>query len=223
MKRISNKLSRFGLVAAAIFAYAAPASADQINCPVSKVRREITTPLPNGWWNTPLVANLSSTGIVTIGGRKALQCRYGDAGNIQRYAPEGQNCSATPHGFSCVSPGPQTYSTKALDIPQTYLADLDHGAVTSNGADLWFQAETADLLYLVPRNGAKIGVGNRSNRGYDGCRSARMTTNRVSLSDLPVGSYVCMRASEGRVSQFRVNGLSGGSPKTLSIGYTTWR
>jgi hypothetical protein len=223
MKPTSNKLSRFGFIVAALFAYAAPASADQINCPVSNVRKEITTQLPNGWWNTPLVMNLRSTRIISVGGRNALQCRYGAAGDIQRYAPEGQNCTANSRGFSCVNPRPQTYSTKALNIPQTYLFDLDRGAVTPNGADLWFQAETADLLYLVPRNGAKIGVGSRANRGYDGCKTARMTTNRVSIRDVPVGSYVCMQTSEGRVSQFRVNDLSVGSPKTLSIGYITWR
>lgn len=204
------------------------AAAERITCPHSQIRREVTTGLPSGWWNTPIVNSLTEVRVVNIGGKAALQCKYGPAGSIQRYAPAGKNCRAAGRGFECTGGGgsgsnPGTFSTKRLSIPQTYLADLDRGSVSSGGADIWFQAETASLLYIAPRNGAKIGVGNRRNRGYEGCRSARFTGSRVSLRDIPVGSYVCVKTNEGRISQFRVNGLSGGSPKTLDIGYTTWR
>ncbi|WP_169576951.1 hypothetical protein [Sediminimonas qiaohouensis] len=202
------------------------ASAERIECPQSKIRREVTTALPSGWWNTPIVNSLTDVRVITIGGKKALQCLYGPAGSIQRYAPEGATCSTSGGAFECetASAGPQTFTTSALDIPQTYTADLDRGSVgAGNAADIWFQAETADLLYVAPRNGARLGVGDRSNRGYAGCSSARFTRDRVSLRDIPVGSYICVRTNEGRISQFRVNGVTGGSPKTLKIGYTTWR
>ena len=112
-----------------------------------------------------------------------------------------------------------------LDIPQTYLADLDEGAVVNNSsADLWFHAVTAWEMYLEPRNGARFWVGNGSNRGYDGCSSGggSYSTARVPLDDVPVGTYVCVRTNGGRYSQFRVNSLSSGYPKNLKIGYTTW-
>lgn len=123
---------------------------------------------------------------------------------------------------SCPSGAPQTFATAKLNVPQTYQFDLDRGAVQPNGADLWFQAETANRLYLAPRNGALINVGDRSNRGRNGCSGGQFSSSRVPLSDLPVGSYICMRTDEGRVSQFRINGISPGSPKTLRIGFTTW-
>jgi hypothetical protein len=44
----------------------------------------------------------------------------------------------------------------------------------------------------------------------------------VPLAAVPVGSYVCMRTNQGRISQFRMNGISGGYPKVLQMGYTTW-
>ena len=204
----------------------AEAATRTISCPVDKARREVTTALPDGWWSTPIVSSLRSTEVIEIGGRTALQCKYGGAGNIQRYAPERFTCEARPGGFRCASiaaPRPQTFSTGEVNIPQTYLADLDRGRVGSAGADIWFQAETRDLLYLVPRNGAQIGVGDRSNRGYQGCSTARYTSARVSLRDIPVGSYVCVKTNKGRISQFRVNRISGGSPKTLTIGYTTFK
>lgn len=207
------------------FSTEAEAATRTISCPVDKARREVTTALPDGWWSTPIITSLRATKIVEIGGRKALQCDYGPSGKIQRYAPNRSTCEARPGGFRCeirAAAGPRTFSTGEINIPQTYLADLDRGRVGSAGADIWFQAETRDLLYLAPRNGAQIGVGNRSNRGYRGCSRARYTTERVSLRDVPVGSYVCVKTNKGRISQFRVNRISGGSPKTVTIGYTTF-
>ncbi len=212
------------LAAAALFAVTG-AKADTIRCPLDQIRSEVTTPLPGGWWNTPLVFSLRDTRVMNIGGRPALVCDYGPSGTIQREAPS-DNCRAIAGGFECraaASGGAVTHSTGPVELNQTYLVDFDTGRVRQNGADLWFQAETRDLLYLTPVGGAKIGVGDRSNRGRDGCAAARFTTERVSLRDVPVGSYICMMTGEGRVSQFRMNGISGGSPKVLSLGYTTWR
>ena len=184
--------------------------------------------MPSGWWNTPIVNRLQDVRIVTIGGKKALQCRYGSAGMIQRHAPRGATCRVDGRTFICQTRTagggrpPRTFSTGPLDIPQTWTADLDTGRVGRSGADIWFQAETRSLLYITPKNGAKLGVGNRRNRGYDGCAAARYTSSRVSLRDIPVGSYICVKTNGGRISQFRVNAVQGGSPKTLKIGYTTW-
>ncbi len=201
------------------------AHAEFIACPMDQARRTITDPLPGGWWTTPIVDRLSETRVQPIGGKPSLICVYGAAGSVQREAPAGSTCRASGNGFECATAvaAPRTFSTGPIDVPQTYQFDLDRGAVTRDGADFWFQAETASLLYLVPSNGARIGVGDRSNRGAAGCAGARMTGDRVSISDLPVGSYVCARTNEGRITQFRVNAISAGSPKTLSIGYTTWQ
>jgi len=223
-----TRITRLALAAGiGLLATAGSALADSsVSCPLSQARRTITDTLPSGWWTTPTVNRLSETKVQSIGGDPALICVYGSSGSVQRKAPAGETCTAVSGGFRCVSArpaGPRTFSTGPLSVRQTFLFDLDRGRVAKPGADIWFQAETRDLLYLVPRNGAKIGVGNRSNRGLAGCRSARMSANRVSLRDIPVGSYVCVKTNEGRISQFRVNGLSSGSPKTLSLGYTTWQ
>ncbi len=221
----SLPLSRSLFLGAAL-ALLAPleAAAARIDCPLPQVRREITTALPSGWWNTPIVNSLTGTRVQAIAGRPALICEYGPAGTVQRYAPASQSCRAVAGGFDCQSAAPRTFSTMSLDIPQTWTADLDRGSVGARGeADIWFEAETRDLLYITPRNGAVLGVGDRSNRGYSGCSAARYSSARVSLRDIPVGSYVCVRTNENRFSQFRVNAISAGSPKTLSIGYTTWQ
>lgn len=138
---------------AAVAAPAAPAQAETITCPHSQIRREVTTALPGGWWNTPIVNSLTEARVTNIGGRAALQCIYGPAGSIQRYAPDGATCRVSGRQFECNSgsasgSGARTFSTGPLDIPQTSTADLDRGAVgRGSGVDIWFQAETAELLY----------------------------------------------------------------------------
>lgn len=234
MKKVSLGIAGAG---AALVVIAAPAiaGAAEINCPASQVRREITTPLPGGWWNTPIVNSLTNTAVVNIGGTPALQCQYGPAGSIQRNAPPGLSCSARPGGFSCHPMGPPpplppppmpippTFSTGPVELPQTYMVNFDNGAVSGgSGADLWFQAVDPTHMYLTPRHGAKMAVGDRSNRGFAGCRTAAFSPASVPLSAVPVGSYVCMKTNAGRISQFRVNGLTAGYPKTLQLGYTTW-
>lgn len=109
-------------------------------------------------------------------------------------------------------------------VNQTWQFDLDQGTVGSSpGADVWFQAQTATQLFLTPVNGALLAVGNKSNRGYAGCSTENFSGNKVPLATVPVGSYICALTSNGRVSQFRINGLSPGSPKKLTIGYATWQ
>lgn len=119
---------------------------------------------------------------------------------------------------------PVTYSTGGIDIPQTWVADLDEGGLTSERTgDLWFEAATSTRKYITPRNGASIAVGDRTNRGFLGCSNAEYSYDRVPVRAIPVGSYICVRTSEGRVSQFRMNDYAAGSPASLSIGYTTWQ
>lgn len=217
-------------IAALVSAAPAVASAMEINCPATQVRREITTPLPGGWWNTPIVNSLTSTAVVNIGGTPALQCLYGPAGSIQRNAPPGMTCTARPAGFTCLPPlppppppAPSTFSTGPVSLPQTYLVNFDNGVVGGGGgADLWFHAVTPALMFLQPQNGARIAVGDRSNRGYAGCRTEAFSAAAVPLAAVPVGSYVCMKTNAGRISQFRVNGINPGYPKVLQLGYTTW-
>ena len=217
----------FGAIAVtALTAASARAAAIYVDCPLTQARREITTPLPADWWTTPVVNSLSETKVANIGGEPALMCIYGSSGSVQMKAPAGMTCSASGAGFSCTSPGvvaPVTYSTGPIILKQTYLADLDNNSGNNAQADIWFQAKTATKLFITPRNGAKIAVGDRSNRGFAGCSVASYSSDSVKLNQIPVGSYICVKTNQGRISQFRMNDISGGSPKVLKLGYTTWQ
>jgi hypothetical protein len=117
----------------------------------------------------------------------------------------------------------QTHSTGLLNIPQTFLFDLDEGAIGQGpSADFQFQAQTATQLFITPRNGAQLAVGNKTNRGYDGCANENFSPVKVPLATLAVGNYICALTADGRIAQFRINAITGTTPKTLKIGYTTW-
>ncbi len=133
---------------------------------------------------------------------------------------------ATKTGFTCRAPAssaPQTFKTGPINIPQTYLADLDYGVVRSQGADIWFQAKTATKRYITPRNGAKIAVAGNRSVNLAGCKRLPLSNRSIPLSAVPVGTYVCAKTDQGRYSQFRINHRVGPSPGMLNIGYTTWK
>ncbi|HHL20963.1 MAG TPA: hypothetical protein ENJ52_05485 [Aliiroseovarius sp.] len=117
-------------------------------------------------------------------------------------------------------PGPVTYSTGGIKLAPGEHADLDDGTKGGSGTDIWYRSGGAGLLARVkPIRGAKIALGDGSSRGYAGCSAASYSTDPVPLWMMPVGTYVCVKTNQGRISQFRVNSTAGGK---LKIGYTTW-
>ena len=63
---------------------------------------------------------------------------------------------------------PVTHSTGPIDLPQTYMANLDNGAVTSAGADIWYHAITATNKRLDPRTGARLTPGDGTTSAQTG-------------------------------------------------------
>ncbi len=120
-------------------------------------------------------------------------------------------------------PAPRTYRTGTLELRQTFMADLDRGRIGSGpGADIWFQAKTPLERYITPRNRARIAVAGKRSLGRDGCAALRLTSDPIPVRELTEGTYVCVRTSERRFAQFRVNRPAGPSPGRMLIGYTTW-
>jgi hypothetical protein len=115
------------------------------------------------------------------------------------------------------------HSDGNVTVQQTFSVDLDEGTVGSGpDADIWFQAVTPVQMFLKPMNGAQLAVGDKSDRDYDGCAAAAFSPAAVPIMTLPPGSFVCLATNEGRVSQFRVVGMTPGMPKKLALQYTTW-
>lgn len=73
----------------------------RIDCPLAQIRREVTTPLPEGWWNTPYIGPVQRTYIQNVGGAPTLMCDYGPAGIIMHRAPPNGTCRPAGNGFEC--------------------------------------------------------------------------------------------------------------------------
>ncbi len=120
-------------------------------------------------------------------------------------------------------PAPKTHRTGTLELRQTFMADFDKGRISSGpGADIWFQAKTPLERYITPRNRARIAIAGKRSLGKDGCAALRLAEKPIPVRDLTAGTYVCVRTSERRYAQFRVNVPAGPSPGRMQIGYTTW-
>jgi len=116
-------------------------------------------------------------------------------------------------------PAPVTFSSGLINLQQTFMANLDNGNVGASGADIWYRAVTPVNKFITPRNGAALALGDGSNRGFAGCSTESFSAAPLSVWTVPIGSYVCVRTNQGRISQFRLNGYAG---TTMKLGYTTW-
>lgn len=114
---------------------------------------------------------------------------------------------------------PVTQSTGPVALQQTYLVNLDNGSVTTAGADLWYEAATAVQKFFTPKNGARLSWAGGAQRGWAGCKAAAYSTAKISIYNVPVGSYMCYRTNQGKYGEFRLNGYTG---TTMKLGYTTW-
>ncbi|EEW24626.1 SH3 domain-containing protein [Rhodobacter ferrooxidans] len=114
---------------------------------------------------------------------------------------------------------PSIHATGPLNIPATWTANLDNGVMGGDGTDIWYRVYDPATRFIEPQNGALLALGDGSDRGYDGCAAADFTTDPIPLMTLPVGSFVCARTDEGRISQFRVNGYAWDS---LQLGCVTF-
>jgi hypothetical protein len=158
---------------------------------------------------TPAINNKTSSFQIYVGSPPVIEPEAEPVGPVIDFIPP-----------ILIDVTPTTFSTGAIDLKQSFNANLDNGAVGGDsGADIWFHAVNASERYIKPRNGARIAVGDGSNRGFAGCKKASFSSVGVPLADIPVGTYVCVRTNENRISQFRVNGFAG---TTMKLGYTTW-
>lgn len=212
----------------------ANAAVERIDCPVDQLRGAVTTPLPGGWWSTPMVFSLQQARVENVRGRTVLTCDYGAAGTIRRDAPS-DACTATRRGFRCTTlivpipiplpipvPAPAPGSGAVVASGEANLGagtgfDLDTGTFGGPGADI--RTNVTSVIEAI--NGAGIAGGFGSNRpGLNGCRAAGGGGGSVDLpgADRIAGFAFCVRTTEGRMAEFYIRHNIGG----LNIAYTTW-
>ena len=109
-----------------------------------------------------------------------------------------------------------------MELRQTYQLDLDSGRVGGNGSDLWFRAVSPLDLYLEPTGSARLAFMG-SGGGRQDCRDANLSTDRISLGRVNIGTTICYRTGEGRLGQFRVTGFTNqGQTRIMMLDFETW-
>lgn len=112
------------------------------------------------------------------------------------------------------------YNSGKVTVDPTFLADLDDIEQKSASADIWYENVSASERYITPRNGATL-LKMSGTPSYDDCKSASLSSSRVSFASFSVGSWFCFRTDEGRYGRFEVESLPG-SPPDLVLDVRTW-
>lgn len=207
-----------------------PAAAESVNCPLPTVTRGITATLPSGWYTTPVRSRLTETRVMDIGGQPTMACVYSEAATVLREVPAGQVCTARAGGFECGSssapaptPTSEVHATGTFTVRGTYEFDLDAGAEAPRAnAEFWYEVIRDGETYFTPRRTARIAAIGVTEPGYAGCTSATLATTRTRI-ETARGPWFCFRTNDGRIGQFRVDGVDRFSrPARMTITYTTW-
>ncbi len=130
--------------------------------------------------------------------------------------------------FDGRTPPDDKFSRGDLTLRTGCRVDIDHGRAecgaggdTPNGAsDFEFRAAADGRLYLEPRNGARLA---EPNSAHASCRGAVFGGGSVRIDGLGMGSDVCLRSSEGRVSQIFFTAEMRSGDERIAIHYVTWK
>lgn len=101
-----KKIQMFFLIPLAMLVTTVYAQASTMNiyCPTQKVRTEIVTPLPNGWWQTPQVGSLVNVKVKRLAGKSTIYCNYwayGRTVSVMKKVPLGYTCRVVGKHVRC--------------------------------------------------------------------------------------------------------------------------
>jgi hypothetical protein len=142
-----------------------------------------------------------------------------------------QTATATliPTETPTLTPMPVLIASGTIDIPQTYLADLDTGIVPRDpknpayaDVDLWFDAVSSKERYMEPYNGASMFVMGLAAVGINECKNTQASVARVDINNLASGTYICVFTNIKNISVVRVNAINYSSPGMIRLDFMTW-
>jgi PASTA domain len=155
--------------------------------------------------------------------------------------PRGQVIGTEPPAGTAVMPGTRVtlfvsngvVASGDLTVPENTLADLDGGAESEGGEDIWFQAEDQMSRFVAPQNTARIAALGAARPSYELCASASLLAEPIPVDELSAGTVLCVRTTEGRLSVVRLTQLpdptappSPGAdpdPAVIELTFTTYR
>jgi hypothetical protein len=243
--RLVMKFLLSGLGLALIATWVTPAEAQSVNCPLTTANRQITNPLPPEWRQTAFAQRLTGTRKTTSGVLQTLICEYGEAGNIERAAPDNTVCTARTGGFDCrptliTRALPQTATISRYDVYKAgtvtlrsstgpgQAIDLDTGGNSQSGGEIkniTYEARGWGYDYAISGPGGMWLHRGTEPLGKAGCTKSVDQFRSVPVGFLPpVGQHACYKTGAGRIGEFVVTayGTAPGGVQTVTIKFTTW-
>ena len=114
----------------------------------------------------------------------------------------------------------------SLEIPSTYDADLDAGAIPAAenfaDGDIWNESvsESVDLLSVV--NTTRFAVMGTTAPGYAGCAAASYAVDSYALIGATVGTYFCVKTGLNHYAQVKLTKAAVIADHNIEIDYVTW-
>ena len=133
-------------------------------------------------------------------------------------------------GSTAVRAAPPVYDSGVVTLYPGWVLDLDDGDLLPlpELGDVAY-GQIGDALYLVTADylthlGAPILKMGTERPTYARCRDAAVASRFYKARRLPIGTWLCARTDEGRVSRFKIKDKLPLEPygKALVISYRTW-
>ena len=99
--------------------------------------------------------------------------------------------------------------------------DLDTLTLNPGDADLVYQLEANNYHWLVPNDGATLGVYASLEPNLADCQSASMSSAPIAVESLSVGTYMCYTSNEGRIGRVLLKAVNP-DDFTLTLNMLTW-
>jgi hypothetical protein len=132
-------------------------------------------------------------------------------------------CSSDP--TSNTTP-PTILVSGSLEIPATYDADLDVGAVPAAenfaDGDIWNESVSGDVDLLSVVNTTRFKVMGTTAPGYSGCAAANYAADSYALIGATVGTYFCVKTSLNHYAQVKLTKTAVVADHNIEIDYITW-
>ena len=221
------------LIAAAALAFApllgaqnATAAPFSISCP-AVVNTQVTTRLSPEWNTGTDRHRIRDTRVIDQRGRpQILECTYEDGVKISREAPRRSECRTdNRRGFNCFDarPRPRIVAfTGEETLNPRDVVNLDSPRRGTWDGDLWLDGMTMIDARLSTFGDATLAMPVRGEPGYEGCARQRYQSQAIRITELQEGDYLCVKTSEGRYSQIRINRVDLRGFVKVKIGFMTW-
>jgi len=99
--------------------------------------------------------------------------------------------------------------------------DLDSITLDSENKDLLYQVDADSFHWLIPQDGAVIGVYGSQEPIPSDCESASMSPAPLAVESLSVGTYLCYTTGEGRLGRLLLQAIDPDN-FSLTLDLLTW-